>query len=301
MHIERTLDTTVALSLSGKMRDYGQLLKLRLTSLVMFSTFAGFMLAPAISVNWFHLLIVLTGGFLVVGAANGLNQIIEKDSDKLMKRTENRPLAQGRLSVTEAGIFCTLAGIAGVFLLGNFLNPLSGIISFISLILYAFFYTPLKKYSPIAVFVGAIPGALPPLIGYVAVTGVIDSTAAILFLIQFIWQFPHFWAIAWLLNDDYTKAGIKLLPSGDKKDKAGALQIASFTLLLIPLSVLPAQFGFAGAFSVITGIVAGFYFFIQTLKLFSSLNDESAKKVMFGGFIYLPLVQISYLIDKWIL
>lgn len=294
------LNSIVNLSLKEKLGDYAQLFKLRLTLLVVFSTFAGYVLASSTFLISTELMVLVLGGFFIVGAANGLNQVLEKNSDKLMHRTENRPIARNRMSVSEAVVICTLSGLIGVFLLGYFLNHLSAFIALISLVLYAFVYTPLKKISPVAVFVGAIPGALPPLIGYVAFTGAINQFALILFMIQFIWQFPHFWAIAWVLNDDYKRAGFKLLPLGDKKDKKGAVHIMMFTVLLLPLSVLPLKLGLAGVIATAFIFILSLLFLLQAVNLYRKLTDKAARQLMFGSFIYLPLVLICLILTQLI-
>ena len=197
-------DTVIVVSaLRQKVQDYQQLVKTRLTLLVVFSAAITYMTAAKGAINGFDLAILSIGGFLVVAASNGLNQIIEKNYDILMIRTANRPVATNRMSITEAGVVSTIMGILGVSLMAIFLNPLTSLLSFVSLVSYAFIYTPLKRVSPVSVFVGAFPGAFPVLIGWTAFSGSISSEALILFSVQFIWQFPHFWSIAWILDEDY--------------------------------------------------------------------------------------------------
>ena len=210
--IAEQIHITPATNWSQKLKDYSELVKMRLNLLVVFSSAISYAMAAAGNINWLQLGMLSLGGFLVVGASNGINQIIEKDFDKLMIRTANRPIATQRMSVTEASIASALMGIAGVLILGLFLNQMSAILAFAALLSYAFLYTPLKRISPISVFVGAFPGAIPPMLGWVAATGTIGVEALILFLIQFFWQFPHFWSIAWVLDDDYKRAGFKMLP-----------------------------------------------------------------------------------------
>lgn len=282
-----------------KARDYSQLVKLRLNLTVVFSTAIGFLLALESPIIWADFLALLTGGFLIVGSANALNQIIERDSDKLMSRTLNRPLAQNRMSIQEASIFASFSGILGVTLMGLYLNELSALISLTGLLVYAFAYTPLKKLSPVAVFVGAISGACPPLAGYVAVSNEITTLALILFGIQFFWQFPHFWAIAWVMNDDYQKAGFKLLPGGTNKDRRGALQMVMFTVILLPLVLFPAKLGIItiGASLICLLISAGLLY--QTVRLYQQLTNKAALQLMFGSFVYLPLVLLVLFFDKW--
>ncbi len=281
----------------AKSKAYWELLKFRLSFLVAFSCAFGFVLASP-QVNWTVLLMVFMGGFLLSASSVIINQIIEKDLDKLMDRTMNRPLPTHRVSVNEAMTVAAVCMIAGVSLLIYFTNPLTTLLSILSMILYGFVYTPLKRVGPIAVFVGAIPGALPPLLGWTAATGVISHEALIIFGIQFIWQFPHFWAIAWVADDDYKKAGFKLLPSGGKKDLNTAVQIMIYTMFLIPLGLLPATFGITGINSAIVATLCGVMFFALTFSLMKSGDRKSALKIMFASFLYLPIVQIAYLLDK---
>jgi protoheme IX farnesyltransferase len=243
-------------------------------------------------VNWIKLVI---GGFLVTSAANGFNEIIEKDLDKFMQRTADRPLPSGRMTNGQALVLSLIMGVFGTFLLGS-LNILTGLLSVFSIFLYAFLYTPLKRKSPIAVFVGAFPGALPPLIGYVAAHGLIDHIALILFGIQFVWQFPHFWAIAWVLDDDYKKAGFRLLPT-TKRDKTSALVTWFFTLILIPVSLLPTYYGFGGNIIAVVSVIMGLAFSYQALVLVNRLDVKSARSLMFGSFLYLPIVQLVLLFN----
>ncbi|MFY8107577.1 MAG: heme o synthase [Bacteroidia bacterium] len=282
----------------SKARDYNQLVKVRLTSLVVFSSVITYLTASQGAINWFELTMLAIGGFLVTGSANGINQVIEKDFDKLMQRTANRPVATNRMSVLEASIFSGLIGIIGVSMIALFLNQISGILAFAALISYAFLYTPLKRISPISVFVGAFPGAIPTMLGWVAFTGKIDASALVLFGVQFFWQFPHFWSIAWILDDDYKRAGFKMLPSTPGRDKSTALQTLAFSLVLIPIGMLPAQMGISGMISGIVGILGGLMLSYYAFRLFKSCEIKDAKKLMFASFIYLPMVQLAYLIDK---
>jgi heme o synthase len=285
---------------AAKSKAYFELLKFRLSFLVSFSCAFGYVLAsPSFSeINLFVLAMVFFGGFLVSGASVTINQIIEKDLDKVMTRTMNRPLPTERLSIQEAMVFASICFIAGIAILMQYTNGLTTILSIVSMILYSFVYTPLKRVGPIAVFVGAIPGALPPLLGWTAATGRISHEALIIFGIQFIWQFPHFWAIAWVADDDYKRAGFKLLPSGGQKDLNTAIQIMIYTMFLIPLGLLPATFGITGTASAIVATVCGVLFFAQTFSLMKSGDRKSALKIMFGSFLYLPIVQIAYLLNK---
>lgn len=281
----------------AKAKAYWELLKFRLSFLVAFSCAFGYVLG-AQKVNWFTLIMLFIGGFLLSGASVIVNQILEKDLDKLMTRTMGRPLPTARLNVQEALTFCLLCLVTGVLILLVYTNILTTLLSVISMILYSFVYTPLKRVGPIAVFVGAIPGALPPLLGWTAATGSISHEALIIFGIQFIWQFPHFWAIAWVADDDYKKAGFKLLPSNGQKDLNTAIQIMIYTMFLIPMGLLPATFGLTGINSAIIATVCGVIFFAMTFSLMKSGDRRSALKIMFGSFLYLPIVQIAYLLDK---
>ncbi len=281
----------------SKLAAYAELLKVRLSLLVAFSCAFGFVLASA-EVNWPKLILALTGGFLLSGASIAVNQILEKDYDKLMSRTMHRPLPTGRVSTEEAWIFAVLVFAVSLLLLYISTNMLTVALSVLSMILYSFVYTPLKRIGSIAVLVGAVPGALPPLLGWTAVRGEITYEALIIFGIQFIWQFPHFWAIAWLADDDYKKAGFKLLPFGGKKDFNTAVQIMIYTLFLLPLGLLPAKFGITGIDSAIVATVCGVLFLAQTFSLMKDGSRKSALRIMFGSFLYLPIVQIAYLLDK---
>ena len=278
--------------------DVVKLTKVRLTSSVVFSAIAGYFIA-ANQLNTLLLIYLVLGGFFVVAASNGFNQLIEKDYDKLMQRTADRPLPTKRMSSSEVFWISFLMALLGIFLLYK-INFLTGFFGTLSIFLYVLIYTPLKRVSPISVFVGAFPGAIPFMLGWVAATNDFDIEPGILFAIQFIWQFPHFWAIAWVCNDDYEKAGFIMLPG--KKDKSTAWKNVVYTFFLIPLSVLPV-FGITGnlQLSLIAAIfvlIAGIWFFSIALNLHKKLTDESAKKLMFASFIYLPSVQLIFVLDK---
>lgn len=292
--------------------DLSKLIKFRLTFLVVFAASVTFLMGQRMlisrgeiaGIDWANWLILVAGGFLVTGAANCFNEIIEKDLDKLMTRTMDRPMPAGRMTTGQGLVLGLIMGIGGTLLL-NRLNLETGLLSVFSILLYAFVYTPLKRKSPIAVFVGAIPGALPPLIGYLAALGHTHNAkfvdidykiAAILFLIQFVWQFPHFWAIAWVLDDDYKKAGFRLLPT-KKRDKVSALFVFISTLILIPVSLLPTYYGFGGYYIAGISIIAGLVFAWLGFKLVVKMDVPSARKVMFCSFFYIPLVQLILLFD----
>ena len=286
------------LQMKARIGSYVQLLKLRLTLLVVFSAAITFAYAAKGQLKWSELLLMILGGILTTGSANSLNQIIEKDTDKLMHRTQNRPMPTYKLSTAEALTFAISIGVAGIFILTYYFNLITGILGLFSIISYAFIYTPLKLKSTFAVFVGAIAGAMPPLLGYVAYTNQFGFEPGIMFAIQFIWQFPHFWAIAWVLDEDYRRANIFLLPSKEGRGKNSALQIMLFTLVLIPVSLLPIKFGMAGTTLGIISVLAGIAFFMQSVKLYKECSVKAARELMFGSFIYLPVVQIILLIDK---
>ncbi len=285
-------------ALKQKVTDYNQLVKTRLTFLVVLSAAITYATAAfSQGIVWFDMFIVVLGGTLVTGASNGINQIIEKNFDKLMVRTANRPVATNRMSVTEAAIASTIMGVTGVLLMGYFLNPLAGSIAAVSLVLYAFIYTPMKRVSPISVVIGAFPGALPVLIGYTAFSGAITNEALILFGVQFFWQFPHFWSIAWILDEDYRRAGFKMLPTLEK-DKTSALITIIFTLFLLPIGVMPTLYGHSGIISGVIATIGALVLIYLGIKLYMTCDNKEAKKLMFASFIYLPIVQFAYLFDK---
>lgn len=279
--------------------DFKKLIKLRLTFTVVLSASISFLIGSREqdAINWINWAILTLGGFLVTSAANGFNEIIEKDLDKLMKRTSDRPIPAGRMTTGQALVLSLFMGIAGTLILVR-LNFLTGVLSVFSIFLYAFLYTPAKRKSPIAVFIGAFPGALPPLIGYFAAfdNPKISWIPVILFLIQFVWQFPHFWAIAWVLDDDYKKAGFRLLPT-THRDKISALFTWVGTIVLIPVSLLPTIMGFGGWVIGAVSLVLGLIFCWFGYNLYKKLDIASAQKVMFGSFFYLPVVQLVLLFD----
>ena len=285
--------------------DFNKLIKLRLTLTVVFSASICFLMGSRLQgeINWLNWAILTIGGFLVTGAANGFNEIIEKDLDKLMKRTMDRPIPSGHMTTGQALVLSLMMSICGTYLLLR-LNFPAGILAVFSIILYAFIYTPLKRKSPIAVFIGAFPGALPPLIGYFAAFNEprITWIPIILFLIQFVWQFPHFWAIAWVLDEDYKRAGFRLLPT-TKQDKTSAFITLLSTIILIPVSLMPTRYlmpsgeAFGGSIYGITALVAGLYFSWQAVQLFRKQDVPSAKKLMYTSFFYLPLLQLTLLYD----
>jgi protoheme IX farnesyltransferase len=287
----------IKVSFSTKIKDYVVFTKTRLAFLVVFSAVLGFLFAPgphaASDILW-----LCVGGFLITGASNGLNQIFEKEADALMKRTQNRPLPTGRMSVTEAWIASIIFGIGGFLALWLGLGMLPALLGLLSLVMYAFIYTPSKKVTPWAVFIGAFPGAMPPMLGYIAQTGHFGFEPGLLFFVQFMWQFPHFWAIAWIADEDYRKAGYRLLPSIEGKAKKSSFIIMIYTLLLVPISLTPWIFELTGTATLIVASLIGLAFYLQSLKLHHSQRDEDAKRLMFYSFAYLPVIQITYVLDK---
>lgn len=279
----------------SKVKDFLALAKLRLTSLVVFSAVLGYFMA-ANTVNYVSLTYLIIGGFLVTGSSNAFNQVLERDADRKMSRTSDRPLPAGRMNITEASIMASIWGVLGIALIWFGLNPLSGILAALSLFIYVFLYTPLKKVGPIAVFVGAFPGAIPPMLGYVAETGTFGLIPGLLFATQFIWQFPHFWSIAWKLHDDYAKAGYQLLPTR-KRDKTSAMQIVIYSLFLIPISLAPFWFGVGGWAGISIVSISGAVLAILAGRLFLRRDMKSATVLMFSTFIYLPVVQLAYLMS----
>ncbi|MBL4707189.1 MAG: protoheme IX farnesyltransferase [Flavobacteriales bacterium] len=297
MDLTREKDLSIPTTISSKIADYAAFFKLRLASLVVFSAVLGYLIAVD-QIIWPDLLWLCLGGFLVTGSSNGFNQIIEKELDKLMDRTKVRPLVTGRMTKNEAWVIAFVSGILGVTIIWLKLNPLSGILALISLILYVAVYTPLKQKTPWAVFVGAFPGAIPPMLGWVAATGYFDLEAGLLFALQFMWQFPHFWAIAWKASEDYAKAGFYLLPSKGGKDFTSAFLILLYSLFLLLVSILPVAFGFTGSIALIFIIVAGIIMIYPAIKLFKDKSDKWATKVMFASFIYVPIVLLAWYLDK---
>lgn len=296
--IEHTESSVLILSFDEKVRAYFHLLKFRLSFTVVFSSGMSYLLgSPKGVFNWGSFLIFCLGGFLATGAANIVNQVIEVEYDKLMSRTKTRPLPSRKLTKIQAIQFAVIIGIIGHLLLLHFIGVQTMLLTLLSVFLYGFVYTPLKRVGSIAVLVGAFPGALPVLIGWSAVNS-LGLEAFILFGIQFIWQFPHFWAIAWVADEDYKKAGFKLLPHGGNKDLNTAFTIMIYTLLLIPLGLLPTYFGITSVGAAIVATVLGTLFLMQTFYLMKTCSRKAALLIMFGSFLYLPIVQIAYVYFK---
>lgn len=286
--------------LMGKLADYAQLSKLRLSSFVIFSSVMAYIygLSSGAVISIPLLILFALGGLLVTISSNALNQILEKEQDTKMSRTELRPLPAGRMSILEATIFAGLAGVSGIFIIGYYFNPLSGLLAALSLMTYSFIYTPFKQVSYTSVYVGAFPGAMPLLIGWTAATGTIGIGGILLFAIQFAWQMPHFWAIAWLLHPDYQKADYHLLPSEEGKDRKSSLYILPWLVLVIIVGLLPYFFGISGITSAVIVTICGLFFLQKGLQLAIDLTDKSAKGLMFASFVYVPVVFISLILDK---
>lgn len=275
------------------------LVKFSLSFMVVFSSVVCYLLAPrVIEFNWKMIILLFAGGFLVTGSANTINQVVEKDTDALMRRTAKRPVAAGRMSVEEGWIFAVVTGSLGLLILGYFFNTLSAVLAAFSLFLYAFVYTPLKKVNSISVLVGAVPGALPCLIGWAAGNDALTAGGWVLFAIQFFWQFPHFWAIAWIAHHDYAKAGFRLLPSVEGPTKYSAIQSVIYSLFLLPVGVLPFLIHMSGFVSLLVITGANLFMIYQSIRLYREMQTAAARRVMFSSYLYLPVVLLAMLADK---
>ncbi len=298
------LSETKIISLKTVFTDFKEITKAGLAISVVFSSLAGYALGVYHfhQSDWITLLMLAVGGYCMVGASNAFNQIIEKDIDALMDRTKNRPIPSGRMSVNQAFAVATVLTIAGLSILYA-INPKSALFGAISIFLYTSVYTPLKTVTSLSVFVGAFPGAIPFMLGWVAATGDFGIEAGTLFLIQFFWQFPHFWSIGWFLFDDYAKAGIYMLPSG-KKDNTTALQVILYTVWLIGASIIPV-FGYTGRL-FLSPVAAGAVFILGlwmlafSVKLYQKRTSKAAKSLMLVSVSYITLLQLIYIIDKFL-
>lgn len=284
--------------------DFREITKARLAISVVFSSIAGFMLGiyDLHSLDWMVLLKLAVGGYCMVGASNAFNQVIEKDLDALMDRTKNRPVPAGRMSQTTALIIASLLTVVGIALLYT-INPKTAMFGAVSIFLYTSVYTPLKTMTSLSVFVGAFPGAIPFMLGWVAATGEFGIEAGTLFLIQFFWQFPHFWAIGWFLYEDYEKAGFFMLPTG-KKDKGTALQIILYTVWLILASLLPVL-GYTGRLymtpiAAIVVFLLGLWMLFYAVRLYKLRTAKSARTLMLVSVSYITLLQLVYIFDKFL-
>lgn len=281
--------------------DFKEITKARLAVSVVISSIAGYLLG-ANEIDVISLILLAFGGYCMVGASNVYNQIIEKDLDALMKRTMNRPIPAGRISINSAlfiAITLTIIGVVSLY----FLNPKTAMFGTISIFLYTSVYTPLKTKTPLSVFVGAFPGAIPFMLGWVAATNEFGIEPGTLFMIQFFWQFPHFWALAWMLDEDYKKGGFKMLPTG-KKDKKTALQIIMYTIWMMVISVIPV-FGITGRLqlSIVAAIIVfllGMVMLVFAFKLYEKQDNASARKLMLASVSYITLMQVIYVLDKFL-
>lgn len=299
--MKTTVITNNTTSMQAIISDFKQLTKVGLSLSVVFSSVAGYLLAIDV-VNYFTLFLLAIGGFFMVGASNAFNQIIEKDTDIIMKRTQNRPLPTGRMSVNVALTIAILFTILGLSILYS-INHKTALFGAVSIFLYTSVYTPLKSVTPLSVFVGAIPGAIPFMLGWVAATNHFGLEAGLLFMIQFFWQFPHFWAIGWLQDEEYKKAGFNMLPMG-KKDKGAVKQIIFYTVIMIIVSIAPVL-KLSGAFYIhpITAVIVallGIYMLYFGFKLHKSEENIDARKLMLSSVLYITAVQIIYVVDKFL-
>ncbi|MEI2749099.1 MAG: heme o synthase [Ferruginibacter sp.] len=301
MQENKTITNSTSFALASKVKDYFLLIKFTLSFMVVFSTVISYLLAPNIRFDLLQVLLLFTGGMLVTGSANAINQLLEKDTDAMMQRTAKRPVASGRMSVNEAWVFAGITGTAGILIMYSF-SAEAAWLSLASLILYGFIYTPLKKVNSIAVLVGAIPGALPCLIGWVASFGEGNDNSWtggwIMFAIQFLWQFPHFWAIAWIAHKDYSKAGFKLLPSDKGPTRFTAVQSVMYSALMIPIGILPYMYHISGITSMWIVLGCNLFMLYASVMLLIKMDAGAARKVMFSSYFYLMIVFLSLYADK---
>jgi protoheme IX farnesyltransferase len=288
----KTLSTTFTDALTARLADYAQLVKLRLSAVVVFSAVAGYAVAVGANLQVLDALLLGLGGLLITSAANAMNEFIERDTDKLMARTADRPLPSGRMGMLEAVMLAGLMAVSGLLLIGVYFNELAGFVGAVALISYAFIYTPLKKAGPIAVWIGAVPGALPPVIGYVCAVGGLDERAVVLFAIQFIWQFIHFWSIAWLADADYARAGFRLLPASTGKSRGSAGHVVVFAVILFFGGGLPWLIGMSPGWVSVCLLIIALPVVYCAAMLFKHLSDSAARRLMLASFVYLPLALI---------
>lgn len=294
-----TVKQQSSLNIAGKVKDYMMLIKFSLSFMVVFSSVISYLLAPkVVEYDWYRIILLFIGGLLVTGSANTVNQIVEKDTDAMMMRTAKRPVASGRMQPAEAWTFAIVTVIAGLLILGYYFNWLSAGLALFSWFVYAYMYTPLKKVSAVSVLLGAVPGALPCLIGWAA--GQDDLTAGgwVLFAIQFFWQFPHFWAIAWIAHKDYSNAGFKLMPSVEGPSRYSAVQSIIYSLVLIPVGTLPYLVKMSGMISFWIVLAANLFLLWTSVRLYREMEKKAARRVMFTSYIYLPVVLLALLLDK---
>ncbi len=300
-------------SIASKVKDYFILTKFTLSFMVVFTSVICYLLAPNVTFDLLSILVLFFAGMCVTGSANAINQTVEKDTDAMMRRTASRPVAAGRMSTSESWTFAIILGVTGISIMWLYFNPASGALSLFSLFLYAFIYTPLKKVNSISVLVGAFPGALPCLIGWVAATGLVSPLAHfqgnggevysngggyVLFGIQFLWQFPHFWAIAWLAHKDYEKAGFRLLPAKSGPTRFSAVQAIIYSMIMIPVGMLPYYFDISGILSLWILLLCNLWMVAMSIRLFIKMNAGAARMVMFSAYFYLMIIFLSLLLDK---
>ena len=292
----KTISTSSSQSIVSAIRDIGVLMKFKLSLMVVFAAVVGYAVAAGVSFSWLNMILLATAGFLITGSANAINQILERDLDKLMPRTANRPLPKERMTVAAASVIAGCSGVVGISMLAIQFNMLSALLGALALLSYAFIYTPMKRVSPFAVFAGAFPGAISPLIGWVAVTGSLGFFGLTLFAIQFLWQFPHFWAIAWVSDEDYKKAGFNLLPSEEGKSKATATHCIIYSIALLLVSIIPLALNMISLIPGVIIAITGIWFLFKSIQLYQNVTDKAAMQLMFASFLYLPLVFILILI-----
>ncbi len=296
------MNNSTSFTLASKVKDYFQLIKFTLSFMVVFSTVVSFLIAPNeqfyVRNKIISVLLLFVAGMLITGSANAINQVLEKNSDALMMRTAKRPVASGRMSVNEAAVFSIITGVLGILIMWKYFNFQSAMVSLLSLFLYGFVYTPLKKINSISVLVGAIPGALPCLIGWVAATDDFSTGGWILFGIQFLWQFPHFWAIAWLAHKDYTAAGFKLLPADKGPTRFTAMQSIIYSVLMIPMGLLPYYTRMSGQVSMWILLACNLSMVYVSVLLFIRMDAKSARRVMFSSYFYLMIVLLALFANR---
>jgi protoheme IX farnesyltransferase len=302
MEENNNINKSASFGLASKVKDYFQLIKFTLSFMVVFSTVVSFLIAPNelyyVRNKIVSVLLLFVAGMLITGSANAINQVLEKKSDALMKRTAKRPVASGRMSETEATAFAVIAGLLGVGMMWYFFNFQSAMVGLFSLFVYGFIYTPLKKVNSISVLIGAIPGALPCLIGWVAATDSFSIGGWVLFGIQFLWQFPHFWAIAWLAHKDYATAGFKLLPADKGPTRFTAVQSIIYSALMVPVGFLPYYSGISGSISMWVLLACNLWMVYVSVLLFIKMDAGSARKVMFSSYFYLMIVLLSLFANR---
>ncbi|MCS6904162.1 MAG: heme o synthase [Bacteroidia bacterium] len=298
MPTEKAVSTDFVWNFSQKIIDYVQLGKLRLSLVVVFSAGVSYLIGLQTAIDWWIFSGLLVGGLMITLSANAINEILERKYDALMQRTAMRPLPAGRMEIREAITFAFITGMWGLSILYFLVSLEAAFLGAASLILYSFIYTPLKRITSFSVFIGAIPGALPTLIGWLAATSELEAGGWVLFTIQFLWQLPHFWSIAWLGFEEYTRAGYRLMPLGGGKDRKSAWQILIYTMFLLPISFLPYYFQMTSWVAVVILLLLAILFSFPCILLIRRLSRRQALWIMFASFLYLPLAQLAILLDK---